>query len=60
MTTLMIKDLHVNEELDCQTMSAITGGSSLLEWFGLSTLESSGSISKQYNDTANGTISKIG
>lgn len=60
MTTLMIKDLYVNEELDCQTMSAITGGSSLLEWFGLSTLESSGSTGKLYNEGANATISKIG
>ena len=59
MTTLMIKDLHVNEELDRQTMSAITGGSSLLEWFGYRP-ESEGSLGKQYNDTVNGTISKIG
>ena len=46
MTTLMVKDLYVNEELDCQTMSAITGGSSLLEWFGYRP-ETGGSIGKQ-------------
>ena len=60
MTTLMLKDLHVNEELDCQTMSAIRGGSSLLEWFGLSTLESSGISQKRYDELSAGTISKIG
>jgi hypothetical protein len=59
MTTLMIKDLHVNEELDCQTMSAITGGSSLLEWFGY-TPESGGSIGKKLDDTLHGTISNMG
>ena len=59
MTTLMVKDLYVNEELDCQTMSAIAGGSSLLEWFGYRP-ETGGSIGKQLDDTLHGTISNMG
>ena len=42
------------------TLACELVGSSLLEWFGLSTLESSGSRQKHYDELSAGTISKIG